>query len=121
MTPARLVAAAILVSAQAAASGPAAAWLPRRVADLTVLDKVSARVSPLSVKVGEVARVGPLSIAIRGCFVRPDNVAADATAFFDVTDTTPGAPEFHAWMVASAPAVSAMQHPVYDVRLVTCR
>lgn len=114
-------------SSRAQAPGPApgttpeAAWLPRGTADLVVLDKVSARVSPLTVKVGESAPFGPLTIGVRACYVRPADVAADATAFLDVTDTTPGAPEFHAWEILSAPAVSAMQHPVYDVRLAACR
>ncbi len=113
-----LFAVAVLVGAQAP---PAAAWLPKGSADLTVLDKVAAKAMPLSVKVGESAHFGPLTIGVRGCFVRPPDVAADATAFLDVTDTTPGAPAFHAWTIASAPAVSAMQHPVYDVRIVGCR
>jgi hypothetical protein len=100
---------------------PPPAWLPRGTAELVVLDKVSARATPLTVKVGETVQVGPLSIGVRSCFVRPPDVPADSTAFLDVTSTTEGASGFHAWMIASAPAVSAMQDPVYDVRLTACR
>ena len=103
------------------AQAAAPTWVARGAADLAVVDKVSAKVSPLGVKVGESARVGPLTVGVRGCFVRPPDLAPDATAFLDVTDTTQGAPAFHAWVIASAPAVSAMQHPVYDVRLLACR
>ena len=119
--------AAMLLTAQAPAPSPtpsptpAPAWLPRDTADLTVLDKVSARTTSVSVKVGGSAQVGSLTIAVRACEVRPSDVAADATVFLDVTDATAGAPTFHGWMILSAPAVSALEHPVYDVRLSACR
>ncbi len=100
---------------------PAPTWLPRGTADLQVLDKVSTRSYPLTVPVGQAGAFGPLTIAVRFCLVHPPDEAADATAFLDVTDSTPGAPAFHGWVIRSAPAVSAMQHPVYDVRLVGCR
>lgn len=100
---------------------PSPTWIPRGLADLTVLDKVSAKVTPLSVKVGESGTYGPLTIGVRGCYVRPPDLPADSTAFLDVVDATAGATAFHAWLIASVPAASGMQNPVYDVRLVTCR
>ena len=45
---------------------------------------------------------------------------ADAAAFLDITDSNPGMPGFHGWMLADEPAVSMLQHPVYDVRLAGC-
>ena len=30
-------------------------------------------------------------------------------------------PGFRGWMIASAPALGMMEHPLYDVRVVACR
>ncbi len=100
---------------------PAPAWLPRHTADLVALDKISARATKLSVDVGQSATFGTLTIAVRACDVRPPDVPEDATAWLDITDSTPGAPQFHGWIVKSAPAVSGLQHPSYDVRLAGCQ
>jgi hypothetical protein len=100
---------------------PMNAWLPRQTADLKTLDKVSTRVADLSVRVGRSALFGSLTIAVRACVVRPPDQAADAAAWLDITDSHPDTPQFHGWMVLSAPTVSLLQHPVYDVRLSGCR
>ena len=104
----------------AAAVPPPPAWLPRGVADLVALDKVTARATALSVRVGQSATFGTLTIAVRVCDTRPPDQPADATAYLDIADTHLGGPQFHGWMVVSAPALSMLEHPIYDVRLVGC-
>jgi hypothetical protein len=96
-------------------------WLPRQMAELKALDKVSTRVADLSVRVGQSAGFGSLTIAVRACVVRPPNEPEDAAAWLDITDSHPDVPQFHGWMVQSAPMLSMLQHPVYDVRLSGCR
>jgi len=103
------------------AASPANVWLPRQTAELKALDKVSTRVADLSVRVGTSVGFGSLTIAVRACVARPPDQAADAAAWLDITDSHPDAPQFHGWMVLSAPMVSMLQHPVYDVRLSGCR
>ncbi len=95
-------------------------WLPKPVADLVGLDKVTARTTPITLRVGETRVFGSLSITLRACEVRPPDQPADATAFLDITDSHPGGPAFHGWMVVSDPAVSMLEHPIYDVRLAGC-
>jgi hypothetical protein len=104
----------------APAPPPQNAWLPKPVADLVALDKVTARTTPLSVHVGQTATFGSLAIAVRACDIRPPDQPADATAFLDISDSHPGAPQFHGWMVVSAPSLSMLEHPIYDVRLAGC-
>jgi hypothetical protein len=99
---------------------PENVWLPKPIAELVALDKVTARTTALTVRVGQSAKFGSLSIAVRACEVRPPDQPADATAFLDITDSHPGAPDFHGWMVVSAPSVSMLEHPIYDVRLAGC-
>ena len=95
-------------------------WLPRDVADLVVLDKVNAKSTRVSLKVGQAADNASLSIALRACVIRPPDVAKDSAAYLDISDSRPGAPGFRGWMLANEPSVSMFQHPIYDVRLVDC-
>ena len=95
-------------------------WIARDTADLLVLDKVNAKATAVTLKVGQAATNATLSIALRACDIRPPDQPRDATAYFDITDSRPGAPGFHGWMLANEPAVSMLQHPIYTVRLVGC-
>ena len=51
-------------------------------------------------------------------------VVTRAAAFLEIVDAKPGeAPVklFSGWMFASSPAVSALEHPVYDVWVIDCK
>lgn len=101
-------------------AAPANTWLARPVAELQALDKITARVTPLTVKTGQSATFGALTITVRFCMVRPPDVAADTAMFLDIADANPAAPQFHGWMLLSAPSVNLLQHPVYDIRPAAC-
>ena len=109
-----------LVARQLAAPG-ADAWQPRGTAELTALDKVRAQATALQARVGQPVRYGSLTITVRGCVVRPPDQAPDSAAFVEVSDSHPGGPGFRGWMIASAPALGMMEHPLYDLRVVACR
>lgn len=100
---------------------PTPAWLPRDGADVVALDRISGKTLTLTLTVGQAGRFGALTIALRACHVRAPDLPADAAAWLDITNARSGAPQFHGWMLRSAPAVSSMQDPVYDVRLLGCR
>ncbi len=102
----------------------AQAWVPRQNARLQALDKVTARVTVVEARVGEVARFGTLSIVLRACNARPADEVPDAAAWMEITDSRAAAgsePAFRGWMFANAPAVNALEHPVYDIRVLECR
>lgn len=94
------------------------------VAVLQGLDKVTARISTISAPVGESVRFGSLHIDVRACHKRPPEELPESAAFLVIDDVKPGeAPVriFSGWMFASSPALSALEHPVYDVTVVDCR
>ena len=97
------------------------AWVARSSADLVVLDKVSARTAPLAAAIGKPVAYGSLTIVVGACDVRPADQPADATAWLDITDHNAGGPAFHGWLLKTEPAVSGLEHPLYDVRLAGCR
>lgn len=87
------------------------------------LDKVTARISTFSASTEEEVQFGTLSIRVHACHKTPPTEPPESTAFLEITDIRPGeAPValFSGWMFASSPALSALEHPVYDVWVVEC-
>jgi len=95
-------------------------WLPAGAAKLQALDKVNAQATAMSVKVGQSATFGSLTVTVRSCVVRPPDQPADAAAYLDVTDSHPDSPPFNGWLLWHEPAVSMMEHPIYDIRVAGC-
>jgi hypothetical protein len=95
-------------------------WVQMGTATLQTLDKVNARGDLLVLKVGDSGHFGSLIISVRGCFVRTPDRPTDATAFLVIRDQHPDAPGFSGWMVRSAPYLSMLAHPIYDVRVAGC-
>ena len=97
---------------------------PYQIAVLQALDKVSARVSVLEVPVGKMVTFGTLEITARACDKRPPEETPESAAFLEIVEKRPGeapATPFIGWMFASSPALSAMEHPVYDVWVLDCK
>ena len=88
------------------------------------LDKTTARVSTVEAPVGGMARFGTLEIVARACHKKPPTEPPESAAFLEIVDVRPDSPAvrvFSGWMFASSPAVSALEHPVYDVWVIDCR
>lgn len=120
-------AAAAALALLLAAAGPVSAaptFEDREVAVLQALDKVTARVQQLELPVGERLEFGTLTITVRACRSTPPVEPPESAAFLEIVDARPGeAPQlaFSGWMFASSPALSALEHPVYDVWVLDCR
>ena len=102
---------------------PAAA-APYDIAVLQGMDKVTARVSTIEAPVGEVVKFGALEIIARNCDKRPPEETPESAAFLDIWEVHQGEAAvslFRGWMFASSPALSAMEHPVYDIWVLNCR
>ncbi len=138
----------LVVAALAAAAGAAAAQTPpqpqpqsaaaitgnpnlrpipdgpgKRVAELQGLDKVTARTQRFYAPVGEATRFGTLEITVGDCLVNVPEAPPESAAYLTIVDHKPGqAAEklFAGWMFASTPSLSALDHGVYDVRVLAC-
>jgi hypothetical protein len=95
------------------------------VALLQGLDKITARVSKFEAQVGTPALFGTLSIRVRDCEKNPPEETPESAAFVEIDEMRPGESMakrvFSGWMFASSPALSALEHPVYDIILLDCR
>ena len=97
-----------------------------RDGDDQALDKITARISTIKVPINAPARFGTLSLVVRRCAYHPPEEPPEDAAFLEVVDNghdagKPAKPVFNGWMFASSPAVSAMEHPVYDLTLLSCK
>ena len=93
------------------------------VAELQGLDKVTARTQRFYAPVGQTTRFGTLEIAVADCLVNVPEAPPESVAYLTIVDNKPGqAPEklFAGWMFASTPSLSALDHGVYDVRVLAC-
>lgn len=90
---------------------------------LRAMDKITARVSTITVPVGGTVSFGSLKITAKACDKHPPEETPEASAFLDVVEEKPGEapqPRFDGWMFASSPALSALEHPVYDLWVLDC-
>ncbi len=106
------------------ASGAGAAMTAEPVALLQGLDKITARVSRFVAPVGQTVPFGTLSIVVRDCEKSAPEDRPENAAFIQIYENRPGEEKlrlFSGWMFSSSPALSALEHPVYDVNLLECK
>lgn len=96
----------------------------KRMVVLRGLDKITGRAIDVNAPVGVPVRFGSLVITARICHTVPPEEPPETSAFLQIEDSQRGqAPKrvFSGWMFASTPALNALEHPVYDVWVVTCK
>ncbi|MHA1539192.1 MAG: DUF2155 domain-containing protein [Alphaproteobacteria bacterium] len=87
---------------------------------LRALDKVTARITDLKVPLGGNVSFGTMDITARTCKKRPPEEPPESAAFLEIKDRKTVDTVFSGWMFASSPALSALEHPVYDVWVLDC-
>ncbi len=97
-------------SAATAAPGAVIRWL----------DRVSGTSGDLELARGQAGQTGRLTILLDECRYPADGAPTDAFAHLTVTDALLQGPVFSGWMLASSPALSAMDHSRYDVWVLRC-
>ena len=106
----------------------ASSWLESQTAELQLLDKITARISTKSVPVGGGTEFGTLELRVHYCAYRPPEEPPENVAFIMIFDNGYAEKKpkeaqkalFSGWMFASSPAISGLEHPVYDVTLLSC-
>ena len=102
-------------------------WLSSEQAFLQTLDKITARIATVAVTLNQPVQFGTLQIELKHCAFSPPEVPPEAAAFLEIRDVgfvdneeSDKITVFSGWMFASSPAVSSLEHPVYDVTLLAC-
>jgi hypothetical protein len=94
------------------------------VALFAALDKVTGRVSPLEVRIGQTATFGALKVTPRACYTRPATETPLTSAFIEVDELLlDGSIRriFTGWTFAESPGLHAVEHPTFDIWLTSCK
>lgn len=87
------------------------------------LDKITARVSTIEAPIDKAVRFGSLEITALACDKKPPEELPESAAYLVIRDIRPDEGPvklFRGWMFASSPALSALEHPVYDIWVLDC-
>ncbi|MBP9777540.1 MAG: DUF2155 domain-containing protein [Alphaproteobacteria bacterium] len=88
------------------------------------LDKQTGRVFIIDAAVGQTVEFGSLKIVVKRCEKAPLDDRQESMAFVNITEVKPKSSPltlFSGWMFASSPALSALDHPTYDVWIKECK
>jgi hypothetical protein len=112
---------ALLTLAQTALAPPAMAEIRQaKGAMLRVLDKMSGIVSDYDLAKGQSNTSGRLTVQLDDCRYPSDLPTGEAYAHVTILDSDLKDPAFKGWMIASSPALSALDNPRYDVWVLRC-
>lgn len=97
---------------------------------LNGLDKITGRIMSFDAPVDVPTLFGALQITARTCHKRPPEETPETSAYLEIADfgaaasasngKLKGQDIFSGWMFASSPALSALEHPIYDVWVIDC-
>ena len=87
---------------------------------LRFLDKLTSDTGDVTLSRGQAAKFGRLVVRLDGCRYPTENPASDAAAHLTIVEEVTEAQLFSGWMLASSPALSALDHPRYDVWVLAC-
>ena len=94
------------------------------VVEIKALDKITAKTSTLSIKLGEEKYFGRLKIKPLQCKASDIDQAPDTIAYLQVIDTSNKKKDqvfvFNGWTFASSPTLRSLDHPIYDLWLLGC-
>jgi hypothetical protein len=113
-------AAAFLLALTLAGPAMAQEFVEAEGATLRWLDKLTSETGDVELSRGQSAKIGRLVVQLDSCRYPADNPASDAEAHLTMVDGGLQQTVFSGWMLASSPALSALDHPRYDVWVLRC-
>ena len=103
-----------------------ASWINFDGAQFNALDKITARTKKLEIYLNEEQVLDSLIIILKSCQNRPPDFLPESAAYVEIYDNLNQTFNdnnliFSGWMFSSSPAISALEHPVYDISLISCK
>ena len=87
------------------------------------LDKITGRPTNITAPIGKPVMFATLTITARFCYSTPPSETPETAAFVQIEDHRPEQPSrriFSGWMYGSSPGLNAVEHPLYDVWVISC-
>ena len=98
--------------------------IPNPTAVFAGLDKITGRITTFDVRINETVQFGALQVKPRVCYTRPATESTATDGFIEVAEVTLQGDVkriFSGWMFAASPGLHAVEHPIYDVWLTSCK
>lgn len=84
------------------------------------LDKVNGETRDVEIASGASAGLFGLDVALRDCRYPAENPTGDAYAYLTIREPATAQVVFEGWMIASSPALNALDHSRYDIWVLRC-
>ena len=94
------------------------------LAEIQILDKITARVKTLEIKVNDSHFFETLNIEIYACYTNPPEKIPEDFVLLRIYDNLTEEGDqlvYQGWMISSSPAVTPLEHPIYDLWLIECK
>ena len=93
-------------------------------AKIQILDKITSKVSKIKIEVNKTGYFESLEIKIYSCFKNPPEEIPEDYVLLVINDNLnldDNKVIYQGWMISSSPAVTPLEHPIYDLRLISCK
>ena len=89
-------------------------------ASLSVLNKITANVDNLDIKLKENFEYGELRIYPIDCYLSSPEEKPETAIYLNVYHNSKDEKIFSGWMLKTLPSISAIEHPIYDIWVNDC-
>ena len=92
--------------------------------EIQILDKITARVQTLEIKVNDSNSFESLNIEIFACYKNPPEEIPEDFVLLRIYDNLYEVENkliYQGWMISSGPAATPLEHPIYDLWLIECK
>ena len=89
-------------------------------ASLSVLNKITANVDNLDIKLKENFEYGELRIYPIDCYLSSPEEKPETAVYLNVYHNNKDEKIFSGWMLKTLPSISAIEHPIYDIWVNDC-
>ena len=107
-----LLAGGVADAQQASATGSGAV--------MRAMDKISGDVVDFELTADQTKQLGHIQVKLGECRYPTDNPTGDAYAYLEIRNAGVESPMFEGWMIASSPALNALDHARYDIWVLRC-
>ena len=93
------------------------------IVEIQILDKITAKVNTLSIRVNKSINFQSLKIEILACYKNPPEEIPEDFVLLKIYDEIIKKNIkniFQGWMISSSPAVTPLEHPIYDLWVKSC-
>ena len=94
------------------------------IAEIQILDKITAKVKTLEVEVNNFIKFESLNIEIYACYKKPPEEVPEDFVLLKIFDEMSQKGEeliYQGWMISSSPSATPLEHPIYDLWLKDCK